>query len=159
MFIWIYAVNNINTDGVELRVLLCWRAWIPGVCKLSPYPTCKPITSEFNSIMFEYVSFGSLLAHLFLKPYPSLSFIFFVLAWAEPRRSIPHRSHGGAFARIITWCCLLASARFLGIVRGPGAFIHLPCPRCLSLKLVRVPVRVFFFTFYSSQFISFRYFP
>ena len=46
----------------------------------SPYPTCKSITSEFNSMLFEYESFGSLLAHLFLKPYPSLSFIFFVLA-------------------------------------------------------------------------------
>ena len=96
---WIYAINNINTDGVACA--RCRRAWIASVC--CPYPSRQPITSEFKSILFECESFGSLLAHLALKPHPSL-----------------HQSHCRVCAGIINWSCLLASARFPGSWGAPA---------------------------------------
>ena len=116
---WIYAINNINTDGVACA--RCRRAWIASVC--CPYPSRQPITSEFKSILFECESFGSLLARLALKPHPSL-----------------HQSHCRVCAGIINWSCLLASARFPGSwgPRGPqhGPSSETSSPACWLLVAV-----------------------
>ena len=53
---WLYAINNINTDGVACAA--CGRAWVPGFCR--PISDVQPITSEFKSILvlFDCESFG-----------------------------------------------------------------------------------------------------
>ena len=90
-----------------------------------PYPSRQPITSEFKSIPFECESFRSLLAHLVLKPHPSLPF-HFVCAWMGwALASHPSTNRTAGCAGIINWSCLLASDRFPGSWgpgHGPGAW-------------------------------------
>ena len=84
-----------------------------------PYPSRQPITSEFKSIPFECESFRSLLAHLALKPRPSLPFSLCLNGLSLSVPSL-HQSHGRVCAGIINWSCLLASARFPGSWGAPA---------------------------------------